>query len=204
MAAGDTDVSICSHALLLLGSSSITSFDDGTAGSGAASKIYPKVKSSTLGMYPWTFTLRKVQLGQLAASPTNVWTYAYQLPADMITGVPRRVFNSGQTGIPVFKDYEIQGDQLLTDQTTIYVDYQQTVAEPAMPEYFVNLLVYQMAWHLAEPVTDQITKAEYWRGIATGSVQESGRGGYFRTATNIDSSGQSTQVIGDYLLTSIR
>ncbi len=204
MAAGDTDVSICSHALLLLGSSSITSFDDGTAGSGAASKIYPKVKSSTLGMYPWTFTLRKVQLGQLADAPTNVWQHAYQLPADMITGVPRKVFSSGNVGAPVFKDYEIQADQLLTDTATIYVDYQQTVTEPAMPEYFVNLLVYQMAWHLAEPVTDQITKAEYWRGIAMGTVQESGRGGYFRTATNIDSSGQSTQVIGDYLLTSIR
>ena len=73
MAAGDTDVSICSEALILLGQTAITSFDDGTAGAGAASKIYPKVKSSTLGMYPWTFTLAKVQLGQLAAAPTNVW-----------------------------------------------------------------------------------------------------------------------------------
>jgi len=204
MAAGDTDVSICSHALLLLGSSSITSFDDGTAGSGAASTIYPKVKSATLGMYPWTFTLRKVQLPKLTDAPTNVWSNAFQLPANMITGVPRRVFNSGSVGIAVFKDYEIQADQLLTEATTIYVDYQQTVTEPAMPEYFVNLLVYQMAWHLAEPVTDQITKAEYWRGIATGMAQESGRGGYFRTATSIDSSGQSTQVIGDYLLTAVR
>jgi hypothetical protein len=155
-------------------------------------------------MYPWTFSLRKTQLAQLSASPTNVWTYAYQLPTDMVTGVPRKVFNSGSTGIPVFKDYEIQADQLLTDSATIYVDYQQTVDEVSMPEYFVNLLVYQMAWHLAEPVTDQITKAEYWRGIATGLAGESGRGGYFRTATNIDSSGQSTQVIGDYLLTSVR
>ena len=157
MAAGDTDVSICSEALILLGQTAITSFDDGTAGAGAASKIYPKVKSSTLGMYPWTFTLAKVQLGQLSATPTNVWQYAYQLPSQMLTGVPRRVFASDNVGATVIKEYEIQGNQLLTDQTKIYVDYQQVVNEQAMPDYFVKLLTYQMALHVAIPITDHST-----------------------------------------------
>ena len=204
MAAGDTDVSICSEALILLGQTAITSFDDGTAGAGAASKIYPKVKSSTLGMYPWTFTLAKVQLGQLSAAPTNVWQYAYQLPSQMLTGVPRRVFASDNVGATVIKEYEIQGNQLLTDQTKIYVDYQQVVNEQAMPYYFVKLLTYQMAWHLAIPITDQATMLDTYRTIALGPLSESGRGGYFRTATSIDSAGQSTTIIGDYLLTEVR
>jgi len=204
MAAGDTDVSICSEALILLGQTAITSFDDGTAGAGAASKIYPKVKSSTLGMYPWTFTLAKVQLGQLAAAPTNVWEYAYQLPSQMLTGVPRKVFASDSVGANVIKDYEIQGNQLLTDYTKIFVDFQQTVDEQSMPDYFVKLLTYQMAWHLAIPITDQATMLDTYRTIALGTMAESGRGGYFRTATNIDSAGQSTTVIGDYLLTEVR
>lgn len=204
MAAGDTDVSICSEALILLGQTAITSFDDGTAGAGAASKIYPKVKSSTLGMYPWTFTLAKVQLGQLSATPTNVWQYAYQLPSQMLTGVPRRVFASDNVGATVIKEYEIQGNQLLTDQTKIYVDYQQVVNEQAMPDYFVKLLTYQMAWHLAIPITDQATMLDTYRTIALGPLSESGRGGYFRTATSIDSAGQSTTIIGDYLLTEVR
>tara|TARA_A100001011_G_scaffold198521_1_gene206793 strand:- start:302 stop:916 length:615 start_codon:yes stop_codon:yes gene_type:complete len=204
MAAGDTDVSICSEALLLLGQTSITSFDDGTAGSGAASTIYPKVKSSTLGMYPWTFTLSKVQLAQLSDAPTNVWKYAYSLPAQMVTGVPRRVYASANVGIDVIKEYEIQGNQLLTNNATIYVDFQKTVAEQSMPEYFVKLLTYQMAWHLAIPITDQPSNAEFWRNIALGPVIESGRGGYFRTAASIDSAGQSTTIIGDYLLTEVR
>ena len=54
MAAGDTDVSICSEALILLGQTAITSFDDGTAGAGAASKIYPKVKSKE-SLFSWQF-----------------------------------------------------------------------------------------------------------------------------------------------------
>ena len=204
MAAGDTDVSICSEALILLGQTAITSFDDGTAGAGAASKIYPKVKSSTLGMYPWTFTLAKVQLGRLAAAPTNVWEYTYQLPSQMLTGVPRKVFASDSVGANVIKDYVIQGNQLLTDYTKIFVDFQQTVDEQSMPDYFVKLLTYQMAWHLAIPITDQATMLDTYRTIALGTMAESGRGGYFRTATNIDSAGQSTTVIGDYLLTEVR
>tara|TARA_R100001126_G_C4857015_1_gene165239 strand:- start:547 stop:1161 length:615 start_codon:yes stop_codon:yes gene_type:complete len=204
MAAGDTDVSICSEALILLGQSAITSFDDGTAGSGEAAKIYPKVKSATLGMYPWTFTLAKVQLSRLADAPTNVWQYAYALPSQMLTGVPRRVFASDSVGATVIKNYEIQGSSLLTDFEKIFVDFQQTVDEQSMPDYFVKLLTYQMAWHLAIPITDQATMLDTYRTIALGTLAESGRGGYFRTATSIDSAGQSTTVIGDYLLTEVR
>ena len=73
-----------------------------------------------------------------------------------------------------------------------------------MPHYFVKLLTYQMAWHLAIPITDQSTMMETYRTIALGPLSESGRGGFFRTATSIDSAGQSTTIIGDYLLTEVR
>ena len=58
-----------------------------------------------------------------------------------------------------------------------------------------------MAWHLAEPVTDQTTKSDYWRTVALGTPSENMRGGYFRQAINIDGAGQSKTVIADYLLT---
>ena len=73
-----------------------------------------------------------------------------------------------------------------------------------MPSYFVTFLVYMMAWHLAEPVTDQISKAQFWKQEAVGSPLESGRGGYFRQAMNIDGAGQSSQVIADYVLVDVR
>lgn len=59
MAAGDTQVSIANQALLLLGADTIASFSNGTAVGNALDIIYPKVKTTTLGMYPWTFTLKK-------------------------------------------------------------------------------------------------------------------------------------------------
>ena len=205
MASGDTDVSICSQALLLLGANEITSFSVGTAPSAICNKLYPRVKSQTLGMYPWSFTLKKSQLSQLSSTPTNVYSKEYQLPTDMFLGVPRAVFASTSTGnLPRITDYEIQGDKLLTNETTIVIDYQQLVAESAMPSYFVQMLVYQMAWHLAEPVTDQTTKSDYWKTVALGTPAENMRGGYFRQAINIDGAGQSKTVIADYLLTEVR
>tara|TARA_R100000664_G_scaffold28481_1_gene39774 strand:- start:6169 stop:6786 length:618 start_codon:yes stop_codon:yes gene_type:complete len=204
MAEGDTDVSICSQALLLLGANQITSFSDGTSPSSICSVLYPRVKSQTLGMYPWSFTLAKKTLAQLAETPTNYWTYAYQLPNDMFLGVPRTVYASTSGSAPKITEYEIQGNQMLTNETTIVVDYQKFVSETDMPSYFIQMLVYQMAWHLAEPVTDQLTKSDYWKTIALGTATENMRGGYFRQAINIDGGGQSKTVIADYLLTEAR
>lgn len=155
-------------------------------------------------MYHWSFTLSKVALSKLVGSPTNVYANKFQLPSDMFLGVPRVVYASTSLTAPNVTDYQIQGDQLLTNEETIVVDYQKLIAESLMPSYFVQLLIYQMAWHLAEPVTDQITKADYWRAVALGTASENLRGGYFRQAINIDGAGQSQVVIADYLLTEVR
>jgi hypothetical protein len=88
----------------------------------------------------------------------------------------------------------------MTNETTVYIDYAYQVGEFAMPSYFVQLLKYQMAWHLAYPVTEQQDKTVYWQTVAIGQASENGRGGYFRQAMNMDSQGQPSQVIEDYSL----
>ena len=93
---------------------------------------------------------------------------------------------------------------LLTNDTSIFIDYQRDVEESNLPSYFTQLLTYQIAWHLAEVMTDQIAKSEYWRGVALGVAVEGYRGGFFRQAVNIDSAGQTPSVIQDYLLTDVR
>lgn len=62
MASGDTQVSIANQALLLLGADTISNFTNGTAVGNACSIIYPKVKLTTLGMYPWSFSLKSSSL----------------------------------------------------------------------------------------------------------------------------------------------
>ena len=203
MAAGDTGVSICSDALLLIGAKAISSFNDGTDESSVCDRLYPDIRDSTLVMYPWSFSMKKVQLAQLITTPTTVWRYEYQLPGDKLAN-PRAVYNSSNPGSPIQKDWEIQGDKLLTNLTSVYIDYQYSVPEYAMPQYFVQLLKYMVAWHIAETITEQQDKSAKWQRVATGDISENGRGGYFRTAAQIDGQNNPVRIIEDYSLIAVR
>ena len=209
MASGDTNVGICNKALIFLGANSISSFTDGTAAANACNAIYDEVKLSTLAMYSWSFTVAKSTLTRQVTTPTSEWTYQFTLPSDMLTGVPRAVRASTTAGSPLITNWEIGqsstgGAVLFSDETSITIDYQKSIGEGNMPTYFVTLLAYQLAWHLAETITDQSAKADLWRGIALGSPADGMRGGYFRQAVSIDSAGQTPQVISDYMLTELR
>lgn len=203
MAAGDTAVSICSDALILLGAKAITSFNDGTDESSVCDRLYSDIRDSTLSMYPWSFATKKVALSRLVTAPGSVWKYAFQLPGDRLAN-PAAVYQAANVGSPVRKDWEVQGDQLLTNLETVFIDYKYSVAEFAMPQYFVQLLKYMMAWHLAMPITEQTEKAGYWQGVAVGGANENGRGGFFRSATQIDGQGNPSRAFSDFTLVDAR
>lgn len=204
MAAGDSDLSICSDALILLGAAPISSFTEGTDSAQACDRLYPDLRNHLLSSYDWTWTQKKVQLAQLLTGPTNEWQYAYQLPTDMISGVLAVFETTGNSERPLRYGWEIYGDQLYTNLQTVYIDYQARVSESKMPSYFVRLLRTAMAAELGMVVTDQINKADYFRQLAYGTPGENGRGGLFRDATNIDARGSSPQIIEDYSLIEVR
>lgn len=199
MAAGDSALSICSDSLLMLGANPITSFNEGTDSANICDRLYADIRDQALTIYPWSFSFKKVKLSRLITTPTTEYKYEYQLPGDRIAP-PRRVFASSSPGSPTVNTYRIQQDKLLTDLEEVWIDYQYSVGEFEMPVYFVQLLKYLMAWHLALPITDQADKAQYWQGVAVGSPSENGRGGYMRTATQVDGQSQPVNVIEDYSL----
>jgi hypothetical protein len=204
MAAGDTSLSICSDALIMLGAQPISSFTEGSDAAQACDRLYPDLRDSLLSRYPWSWSYQKTQLARLATAPISEWDYAYQLPGDMLSGV-RALFNTADTfGRPLRYGWEIYGDQVYTNEETVYIDYQSSVNESKMPYYFVHLLRHAMAGELGMVITDQISKADYFRSLAFGTPGENGRGGLFREAMNIDSRGQLPQVIEDYSLIDVR
>ena len=203
MAAGDSALTICSDALLLLGAAPISSFNEGTDEANVCDRLYNDVRDSTLQTYPWSFSFKKVQLARTINTPVNEWKYEYSLPSDRI-GPPRAAFTSTEAGARPFTGWEIYGDKLLTNETTIVIDYQYSVSEAAMPVWFIQLLKYQMAWHLAEPITDQVSKTDYWKTVSLGAPSENNRGGYMRTAMSIDGQGTTPQAIEDYSLIAVR
>lgn len=203
MAAGDSGLSICSDALLLLGANAITSFNEGTDSANVCDRLYPDIRDQALMTYPWSFSFKKVKLSRLVTTPTTEYKYEYQLPGDRL-GSPRQVFISSSPGQRPVKEYRIFQDKLLSDYEEVWIDYQYSVGEFEMPVYFVQLLKYLMAWHLSYPVTDQDSKAQYWQGVAVGSASENGRGGYMRTAIQMDGQGQPNNYIDDFALIEVR
>ena len=69
MASGDTDLKVCSDALLLLGAAPISSFNQGTNSANVCDRIYPDLKKSTLQSFPWSFSFKKVQLARTINTP---------------------------------------------------------------------------------------------------------------------------------------
>lgn len=203
MAIGDTALTVCSDSLLLLGARPISSFTEGTDAANLCDRLYPGIKKSTLQSYHWGFSFKAAQLAKTINTPVNEYLYEYALPSDRLGSV-YRVYNSKSVGAPTVKDWEIMGDKLLTNYETVVADYQFLVDEAAMPAYFIQLLKYMMAWHLAEPITDQIAKTQYWQSVAIGSPSENSRGGYFRTASGIDGQGNPTQAFEDFSLIDVR
>lgn len=204
MAAGDTDVSICSDALVMLGAGVISSFSEGTPSATACSRLYPDLRDTLLSRYPWSWSTKKVQVLRLSALPINEWKYAYQLPGNMLSGSLAVFDSASDAARPLNYGWEIYGSRLLTNLETVYIDYQESVSESLMPPYFVRLLRTAMASELALIITDQAQKADYFRQLAFGSPGENGRGGMFRESVNIDSRGQLTKTIDDHSLVQVR
>jgi|TARA_R110002167_G_scaffold24861_1_gene86969 hypothetical protein len=204
MAAGDTSLSICSDALILLGAAPISSFTEGSDGAQACDRLYPDLRDNIIANYMWSWSVQKVQLSRLSTNPLDEWKYAYQLPGDMLSGVIALFPDNGTNQSSAKYGWDIYGDQLFTNFDTVYIDYQSTVPEAKMPVYFVRLLRTALAAELGFVITDQLAKSDYFRSLAFGSPADANRGGLMRESINIDSRGKLPQVIEDYSLINVR
>ena len=187
-----------------MGAAPISSFTEGSDAAQACDRLYPDVRDTLLSNYLWSWSVQKQQLGRLSTTPVDEWKYAYQLPGDMLSGVIALFQSPGLGQLPVRYGWEIYGDQVYTNFEQVFIDYQASVAESKMPNYFVRLLRTAVASELAFVITDQVAKADYFRALAYGSPADSGRGGLMREAMNVDGRGKPPQIIEDYSLIDVR
>ena len=156
-----TAISICSNALLRLGSDPINSFNEGDiTGSNLevarlASNLWPTVRRQVLRGHLWNCALKRVLLSPDATAPDFGYSARFLKPADWLRTV--------QVGLDPRDryDYVSEGNYFLSDEASLPLLYVYDNDNPATYDAsLVAALEVSMAAALAYPVTKSNSLAQ--------------------------------------------
>ena len=137
----NTDIDVCSRALILIGAEPITSFTDNNNEALVASNMYEDIARSSLVSTRWRFATNQAVLNRLTAPPTGRYDAAYQLPNNWLMTHVVTVNDS-----PI--EYQTYGDKLYCDEpatSTLVLDYTYRPDEADWPSYFTVAVEYELA-----------------------------------------------------------
>lgn len=146
-----SSISLASNALLLLGHTTITSFEDGDTGATIAANLYENSYLSILTNHRWRFAVKKAKLARLVAEPLNEYSYAFQIPSDCIYLI--KVTSSR---------YQMYGDKIYSNDTEMEADFTYRVDEAMLPPYFTKMFEFFLAAQFAVSLTGSIDKGNYF------------------------------------------
>ncbi len=142
-----TKIGLISKALILIGETPLQSLSDDRYGATVGSNLFELIYENELQSNPWRFSMKKAALARLVATPLNQYAYAYQIPTDCL--LARHVYPRSK--------YEIFGDRIYTDHTSVELDYQFKPDITAVPAYFSMLMIYALARDMVSPITESDT-----------------------------------------------
>lgn len=148
-----TSISICSAALLLLGDKPIADFNEGTQRALLCSNIYPLARLEVLRGHTWNCALKRVVLSPLVDAPAFEWSYAFNVPGDLL-----RILSVGYDNQP--EDYRVEGRQLLYNSSVLRLQYVADVTEGLWDSLLVEVMTKRMVKDLAYPITKSTSLAE--------------------------------------------
>ena len=138
-----TKIDICNQALSLIGSDSITSFDDKTSTARRMKSIYDSSRKALLRFHPFNFATKRIKLSPLTLKPDFGYAFQYQLPNDLI-----RIISVSTN------DYVQETDRLLTDSEYLELIYVfDNKNEEMFDSLFIECLILYLASKVAKPIT---------------------------------------------------
>ena len=148
LTASTTNIDICARALVMIGASPISSFDDGTTEATVASNTYEDTVRADLSMMRWRFASGQSQLSRLTDTPAGRFDAAYQLPSDLLS-LHTVTINDNILSYDRYEDMvycnAASGDVLIAD-------YTYRADESSWPPYLILLAQYHMAATFAASV----------------------------------------------------
>ncbi len=184
------DIGLCSRALVRLGASPITSFNDETAESEIARVLYEPIRDAILSAYPWTFATGQLSLTKLATPPTADYKNAFQLPLDYLRGI-----SAGSHDRARGLNYRIYRQELHTNADEVILSYIFRPEEETFPPFFDMALIARLAAEFCIPVTESTSRSDSYYKIAKDE---------FERARQIDAQQDSPNRIEDFNLINVR
>jgi hypothetical protein len=161
MAASDTH--IANLALLKLGESAILNLTEDSHKARELLRAYAAVRDAEFNRHRWRFTIERVALPALVATPIADYAYQYQLPGDFIrliyggdikTTVDMNDYRGGHGA-----QYSIEGRKILTSlPAPLSIRYirritDTTLHSPAFDEAFASRLAYTCCFRITNSNT---------------------------------------------------
>lgn len=198
-----TKYHIANRALLKLGSSTLSSFEESTTQSTITAQIYESFIKSLLTKSNWHFAMKKQQLTRLDATPINEWQYKYTIPVDLLK--LRSVWESDQIHILSTDEYEIfESRTLYSNKETLWVDYIYRIDESYWPYYFIEFVISALAAQLAMPMTRIPSLAQLFHAEAYGAPTDNSQGGLYAEAVRQDAAQNPSEPLRLNFLTGSR
>jgi len=143
--ASETD--IWTLALSHIGADPVTLYDDPRKSATLCRRLYPSIRDAVLRAYPWRCARIQRSLAVLADAPSDRYEYGYSLPTDPYCLWVPKMLNEDL-------DYEVEGRNLLSNESTVTVTYIKRVTDPGL---FDTLLIEAIAERLASTLAFPLT-----------------------------------------------
>ena len=198
------DVDIANRSLVKLGQNTISALSDSNDVARICNTLFEPTIKGLFSIYPWRFAMK--QSGALAdavSAPAQQWQYNFALPNDFVAG-PYAVYDTVGVGALPEQMWRRYDQQIYANVSSICIDYGYRVATASWPAWFEELAVLALAAAIAEAISEQSTKAQYFQQLAFGAPSEQGKGGYFRICRQQDAQTGGINMVRNFALMDAR
>lgn len=147
----NTDINICSTALLLVEADEINSFSDDSREARVCAAALDTQIEALLQSYPWRFSLLQATLSLTTETPLFGYEYAHQLPSETLRLMSTTVPNG---------DYQVYKRRVFSNTRDVKAVIQYRPDSAEFPAYFRKALEYHLAAFLAFALKSDLPLAD--------------------------------------------
>lgn len=184
-------VDICNSALNMLGGATIISLTENSKNGRLCNQRYEPVRDAIFRSHPWNCLIKRTDLAANTETPNFQWKFQYTLPADCI-----RVLRTENSNLSNEEQYRIEGRNLLTDQSTIKIQYVAKITDTTKYDtLLIETISARLAAELCYPITQSSTLMDRMFALYDAKLKEA----RFADATEGSSDNDNRLQAGDFI-----